>query len=339
MRSGCSGCSETEAANLPQALNTAARTGIVGVVLEEIQQCPCHRSAATRHGNGRHQRFSMARGLGFSGYSPDRHGRRQGRRAVAGARGSGTWRDRYAGNLPVEPHRSSVLLGRMRRSSDRRRAGVRTRRRPARLASTHPSPLSASHPGPFTRRTIVPCGAPPIEPEWSSSARVTSSAWLLLNAERFREPLRLPSDACSGNAAVRTVADDELLPAQRSRGLQCRGHDPGPGSGASQSGGDDAAVLLVGVDLGTRRRSGVLAGNVTRTAGDAADGRRRADREQRPRTGPSGTGRIFSIAGLAGIGPDGAIWVHYGANIGAAGGQLSIQSADRNLAGGDASRR
>jgi hypothetical protein len=29
--------------------------------------------------------------------------------------------------------------------------------------------------------------------------------------------------------------------------------------------------------------------------------------------------------------PDGAIWVHYGANIGAAGGQLSIQSADRPL--------
>jgi hypothetical protein len=30
-------------------------------------------------------------------------------------------------------------------------------------------------------------------------------------------------------------------------------------------------------------------------------------------------------------GPDGAIWVHYGANIGAAGGQLSIQSADGPL--------
>ena len=30
-------------------------------------------------------------------------------------------------------------------------------------------------------------------------------------------------------------------------------------------------------------------------------------------------------------GPDGAIWVHYGANIGAAGGQLSIQSADEPL--------
>ncbi len=30
-------------------------------------------------------------------------------------------------------------------------------------------------------------------------------------------------------------------------------------------------------------------------------------------------------------GPDGAIWVHYGANIGAAGGQLSIQSADAPL--------
>ncbi len=29
--------------------------------------------------------------------------------------------------------------------------------------------------------------------------------------------------------------------------------------------------------------------------------------------------------------PDGAIWVHYGANIGASGGQLSIQSADRPL--------
>jgi hypothetical protein len=28
---------------------------------------------------------------------------------------------------------------------------------------------------------------------------------------------------------------------------------------------------------------------------------------------------------------DGAIWVHYGANIGAAGGRLSIQSADRSL--------
>jgi hypothetical protein len=35
--------------------------------------------------------------------------------------------------------------------------------------------------------------------------------------------------------------------------------------------------------------------------------------------------------------PDGAIWVHYGANIGAAGGQLSIQSADRPLR--DAMRR
>lgn len=31
-------------------------------------------------------------------------------------------------------------------------------------------------------------------------------------------------------------------------------------------------------------------------------------------------------------GPEGAIWVHYGANIGAAGGQLTIQSADRTLA-------
>jgi hypothetical protein len=30
-------------------------------------------------------------------------------------------------------------------------------------------------------------------------------------------------------------------------------------------------------------------------------------------------------------GPNGAIWVHYGANIGAAGGQLTIQSADRTL--------
>jgi hypothetical protein len=32
-------------------------------------------------------------------------------------------------------------------------------------------------------------------------------------------------------------------------------------------------------------------------------------------------------------GPDGAIWVHYGANIGAAGGDLSVQSADEPLRG------
>ncbi len=123
----------------------------------------------------------------------------------------------------------------------------------------------------------------------------------LLNAEQFSAPYGAPAIhvasearetvlAAAARGALRT--GDQQLSAYAGICPQRRRRNSRARSRALAGGRDDAAQFLVAIHRRTRRRPGVLAGIAAGAARRSAGHGRRADRQQRPRTGPSRSRRV-----------------------------------------------
>ena len=81
----------------------------------------------------------------------------------------------------------------------------------------------------------------------------------LLNAERFREPHGCPAIHVARMPWRDAGADGELLSPDDSGRPQRRGHNSRPRQVPARDCRNDATLVLVAIDVRTRRRSGVLA--------------------------------------------------------------------------------
>ena len=123
----------------------------------------------------------------------------------------------------------------------------------------------------------------------------------LLNAEGFRAPYGAPAIHVASEAraavlaAAATGSTGRLVAHYRRTTASARNivvDHRWSRSRASAGRGDDAAQFLVAIHRRTRRRSGVLAAVAARAARRTAGHGRRADRQQRTRTGPSRPRRV-----------------------------------------------
>lgn len=152
----------------------------------------------------------------------------------------------------------------------------------------------------------------------------------LLNAERFREPYGCPAIQVSEMppaAPLRMMSHYERTPVDASNVVvTIPGHDPSrrkivvmtPRSSWWQSTSERGGGLVCWLETLRNLMETPPGADVVMTANSGHE------------LGHLGLD-AFLEQRMGWDGPDGAIWVHYGANIGAAGGQLSIQSADRLL--------
>ena len=109
-----------------------------------------------------------------------------------------------------------------------------------------------------------------------------------------------PARRCSPPPQRQHRAAGRALPAHDGVRPQHRRDHRRSRSRASAGRGDDAAQFLVAIHRRTRRRAGVLAAVAARAARRTAGHGRRADRQQRTRTGPSRSRRVHRPA--AGLG-------------------------------------
>ncbi len=144
-----------------------------------------------------------------------------------------------------------------------------------------------------------------------------------LRRRRARDPARLVSES------RRTTRDRP----QYRRLARCPHRSRRGGRGAARR--YDAAQLLVAIDRRARRRHRLLARNTASAARGAAV-RARSCSPRIPATSLAISASTTFIARRPGWDRNpadgGAIWVHYGANIGASGGTLSLVSPDARIA-------